>query len=324
MSDDTPLGGFTTLWSEELERSLTEPDVGFLREVIGLKMLGWYRDDQPTLGVRALARSGNNVALLRARRTQRGSTVFEATTTLPQDFRKGFRRVHAEVVAAIAALGSAKPDPYFGDQRWESERESDYAAVAQVPGLARGVLTAYDRTYALRSPTRLSALAELLELVEQLTAALFERSPFGLGRGRELPPYPSTEFNRAWRRVRLLYPQLSRPALSLQFFDRTKPFWGVFGWERDALPIGPLDLVSDRLVDRDVRWDFARWIQRRRRRDARNRLELGLSGYAMLAQAVLDNDRSLEDVGMVLLLGARDAPIRRRGRRLRARRQLWA
>jgi len=133
-----PEGDFRTLWTEEMDRPITHLDIRALELELGLMMHGIYRDEEYTVGVKAINPTHEEgVALMESgNKTHTGSTLLVARrrsemiygvgpkilpglklmlhTTVETDTAEQYEDLRADCVRVLATLGVDAPQPGHG------------------------------------------------------------------------------------------------------------------------------------------------------------------------------------------------------------------
>jgi hypothetical protein len=304
------------LWAEELDRLLTHDDVEVLHTTLGVQMFGWYRGDQVTLGVRALARDDGGVALLRIREGDRDQTLFEATSTLTR--ADAFEQARSQVQAAIRQLTqgsasalSATADSAVAGRQQDRPSPSPWprrpapAGLYEVERLTRLIRTAVSRSRKLSRPWESRAVGDTALAYADRLMSIVADSPLLTGQAEAASGEPLL---KAWDRARRDHRQFDRPRIDQLVRDadrRRRPSRPDRGWDvadlRDLIDVAQGSPEAARGV-----FHVSRQLKKRLRSEAMTRLDLALTGYAMLARAIETDDANLAVVAAHLLTASSD------------------
>lgn len=273
------------LWREDLPQSLAPDEVLRTAEMLDISLLGWYRPGRLTIGVRDVARAGDDVALLRMRGRPESGVWIEMTSSMPR--RRGFLLLRAEVLQATFTLSDERNRHGRLDVTPVLDRR-DVALLREVPELAGQLLRLGSRLVRGRDFDR-SVLSRVEELEFRLRRIL-DANDLTLLAAQRPWSVDLSSIELTWSRADLVRSGLVG---RLPELDPPLPM-------RRRLPAGRYDFLSTVLSDalRQVQADRRgrgflpepRWAKKRRRMDSLSSLGMLLAGYELLSRAVLEDD----------------------------------
>lgn len=310
------------LWQEVLERRLTAADVPVVEAEVGVRMMGWYRG-LPTLGVKSLARAGDDSALLRVRALTPDITLFEATSTLPT--QQQFLAERANVLAVVAMLTDGPAEPRMTPRVDLFELAHSAPSLRDPLSVSRDLVRLFERVAKasrrpaparrgerLRAqyPTRPLDIARLWLASEELAATV---GPLEFVLEQLAAQGPgAAQLRAAAERTRRSSPGLLAPRL-------WKAVTQVDAEQVRAAPeVSPgthlFDLIEHSLAAIEASRTLPRREKKRVRTEVRARLEATVFGYATLARAARSEDRTMLLVGHALIQAAAKPGPRTRAR----------